>query len=354
MRKFLLLILVSCNLLFGFNELTEFKLKLLKKYKPESNWTFLTCDESFSLKYDLSDSFIRQGTCVEYIEGQFYIIDNNLHKLIVFDKNGRFVKKVGQQGKGPGDLFYPGRLVYNNDAFYISGNNGIEVFAKDLKFKNRIRPFLTIHKFCLHENNIYCNTWGSYRDRYPLILKLDDKGKVLDIFCDEVVENSYLRKDKSGIPILLKNHVLFIPYNWNAVYILDTDLSLKQKIKVKYDLLDKIEKWNDRSKKESNPNRIWLCNMFISAKVLKDKLYILLGFPHLEILQIDMDGNIEEHFHNDTDFGFMIWTDFTLTTRKDKVDFYVLGFSAGEDKGRDLSEFGLYKMVYDSKKTAKK
>ncbi len=345
-----LLLLLSFNLLHGFDPLVEYKLKVINNYKPAANWTLLKFDDSFTMQFEHPDSFIRMGTCLHVSDGKFYIVDNNQHKVVVFDEKGCFKQKLGQVGKGPGDLYFPGWLVYNEEGFLVDDNNGIEIFKKDLSFKDRIRPFLAIYRFDLYKSYIYCNIVGSYRGRHPLVLKLDMTGKVLNGFYDEVVENSYLKQDPAGTILNIKGNVVFIPDSWNTIYILDKDIKLKKKIKVKYELLDKVGDCNNKMDVDS----LWFCRLFQSARVYRDKIYILLDLPRLEILQVDLEGNILEHFYNDSDFRFMRWCGFAVDTIDERTVFYVMGYSIGKEKGRDLSEWGVYRMTITGKKDSLK
>ncbi len=354
MRVFLFLLLSVCNLLQGFEKVTEEKIKLMDKFKPAAHWTALKFDDTFALQFDHPDSFIRMPTCIQVIGGKLYIVDNMQQKVVVFDEQGRFKQKIGQPGKGPGDFDAPWWLIYTNEGFFVNNNNGIEFFGKDFKFKNRVRPFLTINRFAAHETNFYINIFLGYKGRYPLVLKLDRNGGVVGGYYDEEVEKSYLKLLPIGNPLIIKDHLVFIPEIWNTIYVLDKDLGLKKKTKVRYEMLDVMDKCNERELKTSTSTVTNYFGMYRSTKVCNDKIYLLLDLPRLEILQVDLEGNILEHFYNDTDFRFMRWSDFAVDAGEKQTVFYLMGNSVGEDKGRDLSELGVYRMTIDPGKKINK
>ncbi len=48
-------------------------------------------------------------------EGNLYIADAGQHAILVFDRNGGFLRKIGQEGEGPGELKMPATSVINRE-----------------------------------------------------------------------------------------------------------------------------------------------------------------------------------------------------------------------------------------------
>jgi hypothetical protein len=64
-------------------------------------------------------------------KGNYYIADSGENEIVVFDKNGKFVKKTGRYGAGPGDLSFPVSIdIDSNDNLLVAeeGNNRIQIF----------------------------------------------------------------------------------------------------------------------------------------------------------------------------------------------------------------------------------
>jgi len=55
-------------------------------------------------------------------DGYFYVVDGSQHRVAVFDPQGRFVRSIGQQGQGPGDLFSPTEISYADGILTIPGS----------------------------------------------------------------------------------------------------------------------------------------------------------------------------------------------------------------------------------------
>ena len=66
-------------------------------------------------------------------KGNYYIADSGGNEIVVFDANGKFVKKIGRKGAGPGDLNYPVAIdIDAKDNLVVSeeGNGRIQIFNK--------------------------------------------------------------------------------------------------------------------------------------------------------------------------------------------------------------------------------
>lgn len=345
-----LLILFNVNLLMGFDELFEFKLKLLEKHKPEKQWCQLYRDVSFSLNSKQPESLLKMPNYLRIQENKIYILDNNLHKVVVYNKNKEFLGILGKSGKGPGDFYYPSWFEFYNGDLYIYNDFRIDVFSKQLKFLRRIRPFLPIYSFIIHDDHIFCTTNGKYRDKYPLFLKLDMNGRIEEEFYIKDLEKLIYQRSKQGNIIYVDHYILIFLSHWNKIYVYDAGSGHIKTIRIKYDLLDRIETWNDRPiNKKKRGNFFWFSNIFASAKVRKGVIYILLKVPRLEIISIDLEGNIIKHYFNDHDFRYMRWKDFAIEYEEGKLVFYVLGYSIGKEEDETLNEFGVHRMLLKEK-----
>jgi len=346
--KIILISILFClntAMLQGFDNLFEKKLKHIKQFNPDKSWVPLKFDDSFSLNFKGSESFIKSIASIAVRNDKLFILDNLRDKLLTFDTNGNFLKSIGRRGRGPGDLHAPYWMEIYQKKIYIYNNNGIEIFGQNLNFVNRIRPFLQLRRFALDNESIYCSTKGSYKGKYPLLIKINMHGRVEETINCEDLKDPLFRISKLGHEITSKKQVVFVSKHWNRVYFYEKDSKSLKRVKINYGLLDKIEEWNDRKMNRKPGGMIWFSNMIAAARSHQGKIYLLLKIPRLEIISIDNKGNIQEHYFNNEDFRFMRWYDFDIEQKKEQLYFYVSGGSIGEEKRSGLSEDSVYRVV---------
>jgi hypothetical protein len=263
---------------------------------------------------------------------------------LVFNQEGKFIKVIGRKGRGPGDIYFPIWMeIYKND-IYIKNNNGIDIFAEDSSYIKRIRTFFTFPRFIVADDSIYCVTRGMYREKFPLILKLNLKGNVIDAFYTPDLNDPLFKISKEGDVLIIGDEIAFVSNHWNRIYFFNRNSKALKRIKVKYELLDEVEKWNARNLNRKKKNVTWFSNMIASAKSYRGKIYLLVNNPRLEIISIDTAGNVREHFYNHDDFRFMRWFDFVVREEQGRLVFLVMGLSIGEEKKKDLSEMNVYRL----------
>jgi hypothetical protein len=348
-----LVILINFRLLFSFDILFEHKLKISDKHKAGKDAIHLNFDNSFKLDMTSIDSILKMPVCLKIKEGKIFILDNNRHRLIVYSKDGKFLHFLGQQGRGPGDIFYPQWFDFLNDNICIANGNGLDIFGKDLKFINRIRVFIPMSRFSILKDNIYCSV-NSYRKENPLFMKLDMNGIVKDIVYDKIdkdLNKSHITKtSQEGFILFAGNRVIYVTRHWNKVYIFNHSLKLIKKLRIKYRLLDEIENWNRIYLDKMTPRITWFSKMVASAKFCNNKIYLLINIPRFEIISIDLNGNIQDHFYNDMDFKYMIWKDFEILFEQGKTSFWVAGNSIGEEIDKRRNEYAVYRFFHGAGK----
>lgn len=125
----------------------------MKKCKLILMWTlvlfFCTVVEGASLKLiktvgnDENDNyiFVRIKGGVLSKKKDIYVLEAKRNSLSRFDWNGKFIKKIGQKGQGPGDFSTPGDLDYFNEKLYVEDGLNSRVIEIDPELEN-----LTYHR----------------------------------------------------------------------------------------------------------------------------------------------------------------------------------------------------------------
>ncbi len=86
---------------------------------PEGTLSKMTLKEEFSIgegEFD-EDMFAELTSLDVDSDGNIYILDRKDKKVKIFDSTGKFVKKFGQEGQGPGEFYLPLSLqvTYSNE-----------------------------------------------------------------------------------------------------------------------------------------------------------------------------------------------------------------------------------------------
>lgn len=83
---------------------------------------------------DLDDEIV--GRIVDVVigeTGRFLMADEQQHTIWIADRDGKLIRRIGQEGSGPGDLMNPSGTAVMNDRIFVldAGNARISVFSKE-------------------------------------------------------------------------------------------------------------------------------------------------------------------------------------------------------------------------------
>jgi hypothetical protein len=207
-------------------------------------------DENSVMKYsEIFDSirFVRLETTDNSLIGRvdkiivtddrFVILDASIAKMVfVFDKNGKFLNRIGKNGNGPGEYDEPDDIVYDkyNDELLILCANKKTImrfnfdgnFIDDIKTDWWASSIMVVapNTYLLYLNNI--SQKNSYSDRHN-ILVINEKGNVL--------KELFPAKDAETLSFPAKHafsfygdEIVFTPCYDNIIYKLN-DNSCKEK-----------------------------------------------------------------------------------------------------------------------------
>jgi DNA-binding beta-propeller fold protein YncE len=120
--------------------------------------------------------------------GRIYVVDSGNHRVVVYARNGDFLLSYGKEGNGAGELYFPvGITVTKSGKVLVAdrGNKRIQVYETHGKYINTIKGRVGNQQYTpvdvsasQNEEHIYISATSPLHQ----ILKLDRKGKVLDIW----------------------------------------------------------------------------------------------------------------------------------------------------------------------------
>lgn len=80
------------------------------------------------------DAFVQIAQLRIDDEGLIYVLDTRLPGLLVYDRDGRFVRQIGRRGDGPGEYRRPGPFGLLGDTVWIAESKRAAFFERDGTF----------------------------------------------------------------------------------------------------------------------------------------------------------------------------------------------------------------------------
>ena len=117
----------------------------------------------------------------------------NVFELLLFDFNGKFIKRIGNQGEGPGEYFNPHPILYyNNKLAVYSQNRRLLFYDLDGKLLDEIsfsvsNWHFTVDRMASLNNDIYIYTNNSYYN----YMNVNKRSRVFRLKNGNILDKSY-------------------------------------------------------------------------------------------------------------------------------------------------------------------
>jgi len=178
-------------------------------------------------------------------DNYIYVTDAMDYSIKVFDEKGKLLKKAGRKGQGPGE-FSAIRFIDGSKTFlYVTDQfiPGIQVFDKDLNYKQRIPIMLPISDLkVISDQEIAVVGLSMAKEKMGRIFVFDQAGEITR-------EIKYAHEE--------------LPFMVDSV---DFDFDLQGNLYIAYSFLDRIEKFAPAGKK------LWSKSLFGGKEAKKEKI----------------------------------------------------------------------------------
>ncbi len=190
MRKYVIPLLfvaaISCSKIQKNEPVTKSPLDSLIVIDLEAN---ITNYKEIPLS-EISDSiiYIPLETSKKSIIGKVFqygvyddaIIINTLNEVIVFNRAGKFINKIGRRGKGPNEFNYANSVDYYNNYISILTTNKVLEFSKNNRLIRRIGLSQSGDQIMVLSPNSFAQSFkNSYGNADYILQTFNDKGEVL-------------------------------------------------------------------------------------------------------------------------------------------------------------------------------
>ncbi|MBN1356415.1 sulfatase-like hydrolase/transferase [bacterium] len=186
--------------------------------------------------YEMAQVALNEPRDVDFgPEGMYAVADFRNYRVVIFDRNDRFIRAFGSKGNLPGRLNDPCGVLFTDDGF---------VFIADT-FNHRVQKFTSLGEFmpmtpylfdyprdlCPAPEGLWVSDYG-----HDQIVKIDLQGKVLSVLGSRGSAPGQFKKPV-GITIDTKGNLIVADRDNRRVQILDPDGKVERLIS--------IEGWED-------------------------------------------------------------------------------------------------------------
>jgi hypothetical protein len=232
-------------------------------------------------------TFLYPGRIKIDLDENIYVLDFMDFSVKKFDKTGKFIRKYGKKGKGPGELINPYDFdVFNNDEVTLIGHNDNKFIVFDenkiYEYKNKLMP----GRIAFISPNEVVTLQIMDPIESASIQKIDFKNDLTTNYKNILMQNSFGGENLGMIPFLVgdlhrydSNKLLYVSSILGYVVLYNVEGEIIKVFKLKADYQEsKIEK----KEIEINNQRIVFFPrqeeyLFESSGVYGDNLFILIN-----------------------------------------------------------------------------
>jgi hypothetical protein len=273
--------------------------------------------------------FLRQpGQMCFSPSGSIYVTDFRNHSIYKFHQDGRFQKRIGRRGKGPGDLLTPGYLQCDSqdNIYVLDTNNGrIQRLTEDGGYLHSFRVYEAYSSFLLNLKGMaYLSPLGGMHK--PLIQVFDAATGELKGSFGKRMEFS---RDLYGLnqvhASMNRKGELYVGWQFfSVVRKYSADRKLVAEYKLDHPQMTKSMQFNYRAIEGPARERSYhIVIARIRAKENGGGFYVFRFYPRIEILEFDDNGELQKLYWAEQPYNY-IGNDFLVKEGPDGKRFYVL------------------------------
>lgn len=302
------------------------KEKMLKKFPVRKNAKTLKLIDSFPKEEDMEkDIYLRGANYFCVYDDRIYISDARRNMVLEFTLQGKYITAFGRKGQGPGefsnilgiDTTASGNLVVLDE-----GNRRIQFLSGKGLYINSFKLFKASKDIVVDESGKIYITPSSFHSRKKNLIEIfNEWGNLIGEIGKNTVD---IYRSECTIAMDKKNGKIAVGWrHFPEVRIYTPEGKLVSEIDIEHKLFKHYEELNHKAEYDQG---ITLYDIISALSIKNNKLFILNRFPRIEILVLDMNGEITETYYYDFPGELFITSDFYVMEKNGTYVFYVLQF----------------------------
>jgi hypothetical protein len=267
--------------------------ELIALYPKDLNYRKLTLQSYFPLEADEEkEVFLRQARYMACdSESNIFVSDSQECTIWKFDVKGKFIKKMGRRGQGPGELLAPEEIMICSNSIVVHDRNNRRVHYFDLEGKF-LKSFITPEWYLALDMTGDERFYGArlrIKPDDPLIDVLNNRGDILFSF-GKGKEYSDRHLDQIDIAILDGGRIAVAFKLLPIIQIYSSEGRLIKEMELNYPILKKYKEWNLDVKKPASKHQGYV-SIFWRIRKTKHGFAVLRSWPRMDIFEFDREGN---------------------------------------------------------------
>jgi hypothetical protein len=220
-----------------------------------------------------------------------YISDNNAHAIRFRAPHSESVTTLPTLDTAK--LVWPNTIQISKGSAFVSDNEGIKSFGLDGRFQRVLKTYYAINDFTIGTNRkIYVNpSFRTHKASNPLIIQVDSEGARVKGFGERLNHSNYGYLDDLAYLCTAGDSILAVFKHRPVVYVYNSEGKFLREFPVKHPAFESLAALaGDVAFTHPGPNRYRLPTYVSGARVVGNRLMVLLDLPQPEIVEMSLMG----------------------------------------------------------------
>jgi hypothetical protein len=237
-------------------------------------------------------------------DGNLFVSDSRASHILMFDRSGHFIRRIGEKGQGPGEFNMQRGVAHDGERLIVNdtGNHRFQILSKSGAFITSFAVNKTYPEMAAGRNGMIFAAPVRLRESDPLVDAFSMEGKLLFSFGSAKKSKSW--QPLNRIKIAVGRDELFIVFT--CLPILRTYSyrgELRNESNIGRGFMKEQERMNIARDNEGQPGRTAFIEIIQDIKQDQGKPMVLVAHPRIEILELDVSGRVNKSWGAEKEMG---------------------------------------------------